>query len=293
MKFIKSLILSFFVFFVLGLSLSAEVLVNDLNDIKKRGAIRHLGVYYARFNTGFGDGFSVDIIKGFAKEIGVKYEFVESSFSTIISDLTGKDPKTSSKTQIRGDVIETGFTVLEDRKKYVSFATPVFPTQVWFIASADLNISPIKPGLSLESDIARVKALLPGISVLGIKDTCVDPDLYSIREAGAFPIYFDGGVNDLAPAVIKNLAKAALLDVADTLVALEKWPGKIKVIGPISEKQYMAAAFRKDSNELKDAYEKYLLKIFKNGEYESIVRNYYPDVFLYYPDFFKNKITGN
>ncbi|MDY0361122.1 MAG: transporter substrate-binding domain-containing protein [Desulforegulaceae bacterium] len=292
MKLLKILISAFNIFLISSFPLSAGSL-NDLDEIKKNGKIRHLGVYYARFNTGFGDGFSVELVKGFAKEIGVKYEFVKSDFSTIISDLTGKDLKTSEKTEIKGDIIETGFTVLEERKKYVNFAAPVFPTQVWFITSADFPVSPIEPGSSLQNDILKVKSLLAGISVLGIKDTCVDPDLYGVRKSGGIPVYFEGGVNDLAPAVIKNYAKASLLDVADTLVALEKWPGKIKVIGPLSEKQYMASAFRKDSSQLKDAYEKYLVKIFKNGDYESIVRKYYPDVFLYYPDFFKDKITGN
>lgn len=294
MKLLKITSLLAAVFFVLVFSgASSGEEGGDLKEIRKRGVIKHLGVYYARFNTGFGDGFSADLVKGFAKYLGLRYEFVKSDFSTIISDLTGVDPKTSSETVIKGDIIETGFTVLEERKKYVSFATPVFPTQVWFVASADLSVSPVKPGASLEDDIAEVKSLLSGITVLGIKETCLDPDLYGIEDAGAVSVYYDGGVNDLAPAIINKIAKSSLLDVADTLVALEKWPGKIKVIGPLSLEQEMASAFRKDSRDLKEAYEKYLLKIFKNGDYEKIVRKYYPDVFLYYPDFFKDKITGS
>lgn len=266
---------------------------NDLEQILKKGEIRHLGVYYARFNTGFGDGFSADLIKGFAKELGVNYVFVESDFSTIISDLTGVDPETSQKTQIKGDIIETGFTVLEKRKKYLSFATPVFPTQVWFVTRAESDIFPIVPENSLQNDILKVKSLLSGLSVLGIKDTCLDPRLYKIKKNGGNPIYFDGGVNELAPALINKTADSTLLDVADTLIALEKWPGKIKVIGPLSSEQVMASAFRKDSVSLKNAYEKYLCKIFKNGTYTELVQQYYPGVSLYFPEFFKDKTCGD
>jgi ABC-type amino acid transport substrate-binding protein len=282
-----------FLFSFSGLFVSQSNASYDLDEIIEKGEIRHLGVYYARFNTGFGDGFSADLIKGFARELGVKYVFVKSDFSTIISDLTGFDTKTFEKKEIRGDIIETGFTVLEERKKYLSFAKPVFPTQVWFVVTADYPLDPIRPGDSVIDDILKVKSLLNGVSVLGIKDTCLDPDLYGIKEAGASPVYFDGGVNDLAPAVISKIAAATLLDVADTLIALEKWPGKIKVIGPLSPEQEMASAFRRDSAELKKAYENYLLKIFQNGEYEKIVKKYYPDVFLYYPEFFKDKVPGN
>ena len=44
----------------------------DLKQIKERGVIRHLGVPYANFVTGAGDGLDVEIIKLYAEEIGVK-----------------------------------------------------------------------------------------------------------------------------------------------------------------------------------------------------------------------------
>ena len=62
----------------------------DLKSIRDKGVIRHLGVRYARFVSGSGDGFSTDLIKGFANELGVRYEYVETSWQSVITDLTGK-----------------------------------------------------------------------------------------------------------------------------------------------------------------------------------------------------------
>ena len=72
---------------------------------------------------------------------------------------------------------------------------------------------------------------------------------------------FAGSLNDLAPAVIQGEAELTLLDVPDALVALEKFPGKIKVIGPITEQQYMGCAFAKTSPELQKAFNRFLEKV--------------------------------
>ena len=49
----------------------------DLDEIKKSGVLRHLGVPYANFVTGSGDGMDVEIIRSFAESLGVRYEYVK------------------------------------------------------------------------------------------------------------------------------------------------------------------------------------------------------------------------
>ena len=92
---------------------------------------------------------------------------------------------------------------------------------------------------------------------------------------------------DLVPAIIHNYAEATLLDVPDALIALEKWPGEIKIIGPISQKQEMAVAFRKTSPQLLIEFNKYLKRIRDDGTYNNLVKKYYPDIFEFSADFFK------
>ncbi|MEH6451847.1 MAG: transporter substrate-binding domain-containing protein, partial [Psychromonas sp.] len=93
-------------------------------------------------------------------------------------------------------------------------------------------------------------------------------------------------LNEMVPAILNEDAESTLLDVADTLIALEKWPGEIKVIGPVSEDQRMAVAFNKKTPELRKAFNLYLKQIKADGSYNKLVQKYYPAVFYFYPDFF-------
>jgi len=93
-------------------------------------------------------------------------------------------------------------------------------------------------------------------------------------------------LNEMAPAVLNREAESTLLDVPDALIALEKWPGQLKVIGPISNYQVMGAGFRKNSPALLVAFNSYLNKIRRDGSYNRMVKEYYPSVFFYYADFF-------
>lgn len=89
--------------------------------------------------------------------------------------------------------------------------------------------------------------------------------------------------------MIKGVSDATLLDVADVLVALRKWPGQIKILGPISKQQEMGVAFPKDAPELCQAFASFYDKIKRDGTYQALVKKYYPDVFDYFPEFFTSK----
>ncbi|MCD6486050.1 MAG: transporter substrate-binding domain-containing protein [Syntrophobacterales bacterium] len=268
----------------------------NLSEVKERGVLRHLGVPYANFVTGSGDGMDVEMVRLFARYLGVRYEYVRTSWGEIIGDLTGKKVKPRrdnvdiiGTVPVKGDIIANGFTILPWRQKVIDYGTPSFPTQVWLVVRGDSPIRPINPSGDIEKDIAAVKALLGGRSVIGVAGTCLDPDLYGIKEAGTKITLFQGNLNELAPVLIKGETDAILLDVPDTLIALEKWPGRIKVVGPISPRQEMGCGFARTSPELRDAFNRFFEECRKDGTYLRIVKKYYPDVFYYYPDFFKER----
>jgi len=266
----------------------------DLQEIKEKSTLRHLGVPYANFVTGSADGLDVELVKLFAQHLGVRYEYVETSWGNLIGDLTGKKVKPKGddieilgEVPIKGDIIANGFTVLPWREKIVDYSIPTFPTQVWLVVRADSSIKPIKPSGYIDKDIAEVKVLLKGHSVLGVANTCLDPSLYNLEEIGANITLFNRNMNELAPAIINGNSEMTLLDVADALIALEKWPGKIKVIGPISPMQDMGSAFAKTSPELRGAFNRFFKQCNKDGTYLRLVKKYYPLIFNYYTDFFK------
>ena len=268
---------------------------DDLPEIKKRGVLRHLGVPYANFVSGAGDGLDVELMQLFASHIGVRYEYVKTGWSTLITDLTGLKYKLTNdgveivgKAAVKGDVIANGFTQLSWRQQLVDFSTPTFPTQVWLVARADSTMQPINPSDNISQDIAKVRQLLSQRVVLGVANTCTDPVLYCLDEVGAKPRTFQGTLNELAPAIIHGVAEATILDVPDALVALEKWPGRIKVIGPITPQQEMGSGFAKSSPLLRAAFNTFFEMCRANGTYRRLVEKYYPSVFLFFPEFFES-----
>lgn len=262
----------------------------DLKDIKQSGILRHLGIPYSNFVTGDGDGLDVEVIKLYASEIGVKYKHVHSSWETVIGDLSGKkiipkgdDVEIVGETPIKGDIIGNGLTVLPWRKKVIHFSDPYFPTAIWVLARADSVLNPIKPSGDSEKDVVKTKNLLVGQQILGIRETCLDPDLYNLREC--LSIYKEGlQLNDLPAAIVKGDCELTLQDAPDALLALSKYPEKVKVLGPLTEEQVMAFGISKDSPELLRSFNDFLRRLKGNGKLRELIIKYYPLTINYFPD---------
>ena len=278
---------------ILGI-FSTTALATDLDEIKARGVLRHIGIPYANFVSGAGDGMDVELARKFAQYLGVKYEFVQSDWGTVVQDLIGKKIKVAAGTveiledaPVKGDMIANGFTVLPWRQQVVDFARPTFPNQIWLIARADSPVKPIKPTRNMKKDIALTKALMDGKTVLTMEKTCLDPALYNLADTGAKIVCRTGNLNEMAPAVLNREGDLTILDVPDALVALDKWKGRLKIIGPVSDKQQMAVAFSKNSPKLQEAYNAFIKKVQHDGTYMLLIKKYYPAAPRYFPEFFK------
>src|SRR5260370_7148147 len=163
----------------------------DVAEIKQRGEIRHIGIRYANFVTGAGDGLDVELMQGFAKRIGVSYKLVYSDFYSVIRDLLGKDVarKDGEVTltgdySVKGDVISTGFTMLPWREAILLYSDPVLPSQVLLVAPAESELQPIEDGVDLAADIANTRKTIGSRSVLVMERTCLDPTNYGLVNVG-------------------------------------------------------------------------------------------------------------
>jgi ABC-type amino acid transport substrate-binding protein len=268
----------------------------DLKEIQARGELRHIGIRYANFVTGAGDGFDVELAQGFARHIGVKYALVYSDFYNVIRDLLGKDVvrkgsevSLAGDFPIKGDLIATGFTMLPWREQVLLYSKPTFPSQVLLVARAESSQRPIAGSANLAHDIAETQALISGKSVLVMEKTCLDPANYGLKGKGIDLRAYtkSANLNEMVPALLNGDAEFTLLDVPDAILDLQKWAGRIKVIGPISEVQDLAAAFPKSSPQLRDEFNVYLAKIRADGSYDKLVRKYYPGIQRYFPVFFE------
>ncbi|MFL9827517.1 transporter substrate-binding domain-containing protein [Rhodoplanes sp. SY1] len=267
----------------------------DLAEIKARGEIRHLGINYANFVTGDGDGFDVELIQGFARHIGVRYTLVLSDFYSVVRDLLGREafPKgdgveLTGDYPIRGDLISAGFTKLPWRTAALLFSEPTFPSQVLLIAPADSPVRPIEPTGELSDDIQRTKTLIGHRSLLVMERTCLDPSNYGLKNMGIDlkVLTTSTNLNEMVPALLNGDADFALLDVPDALLDLRKWAGRFKVIGPISDEQTLATAFPPDAGLLREEFDRYLAALKANGGYEQLVKKYYPGIKRFFPRFF-------
>ncbi len=275
---------------------AARATALDLDEIKAAGVLRHLGIPYANFVTGAGDGMDVELMQLLAKRLGVRYEYVKTDWAVAFGDLTGHkirahgdDIEVLAEVPIKGDVLANGVTVIPWREKAVAFGAVTFPNQVWLVSRSDSPVSPVRPTRSLADDILATKSVLKDKSLMGKINTCLDPSLYDIEKTGAKITLFEGSLNELAPAMIANKSELTLLDVPDALVALQKWPGEMKIIGPVSEEQDMAPAFRKDSPLLRAEFNKMLAEMRADGSFAELVNKYYPFVSDYFPNFLTTK----
>lgn len=296
---VLNVLLSGVILFALLCTSSGAAISSDLKEIKNRGVLRHLGVNYANFvrkaPAGV-DGLDVEVMKLFAAHLGVKYKLVHSTWDTLFTDLTGrkKDPETQIFDKrpieiIKGDIIANGLTILPWRQEMVAFSAPTFPTGVWLIASAKSTLNPIKPSGDISLDIKNVKSLMAGRTVLTMDDTCLASHLYNLEQTKAQIRYYTQTktIKDMAQAMLNGMAETTLLDIPDAMMALQEWPGDIKIIGPVSETQNMGVAVKKSSTELLDEFNRFLIQIQKDGTYRKLVEKYYPSVFLYFENFLK------
>ena len=160
-------------------------------DKKKRGSAPS-GVPYAHFVIGAGIGLDSELTKLFADHLKVRYEYVETSWKSVIGDLTGKrvrakgtDIEVLDHVPVRGDIIASGLTILPWREKVLDFSAPTFPSGVWLITQADSSLKPITPTGKIQADIAAVKLLLQDRSVFVMNNSCIDPNLHDIYSTQA------------------------------------------------------------------------------------------------------------
>lgn len=293
-----SLVAKFLASSALALALCTSAMAADLAEIKARGELHHLGIRYASFVTGAGDGFDVELVQGFAKHLGVKYQLVYTDFYSVIRDLLGKDVvrkgsdvSLTGDFPVRGDIIATGFTVLPWRQAVLLYSEPTFPSQVLLVAPARSPLQPIRGSKDLLADIRETRALIGKRSVLVMERTCLDPANYGLKGIGIdLKAYTKStNLNEMIPALLNREAELTLLDVPDAILDLKKWAGEIKVLGPISEHQDLAAAFPKDAPLLRDAFNTYLQQAKVDGTYDRLVDKYYPGIRRYFPVFFAQR----
>ena len=201
--------------------------------------------------------------------------------------MTGGEAVLGASHPVGGDVWAGGVTVLPWREKVVAFSQATFPNQVWLVARSDVKVEPIKPSGDPQKDVKQVKARSKHLSVLCVPGTCLDGRQYKLDQAGANLMDYTGKVSDIVAVVVQGESQALLQDAPDAMVSLQKWPGQLKVIGPVSHGPADGRRLcAQSAPRLREEFNSFLTQLKRSGRYRKMAQKYYPAVVEYFPKFF-------
>lgn len=241
------------------LAFPAGAWADKLDDIRKAGVLR-VAAFDGNPPFGYIDatskkqvGHDIDLANEFARNLGVKIEFVPTNPANRIPLLT------SGKV----DVVFASFTITDERAKVVDFTTPYFLVGQQFLA---------KKGVLTDS--AQLKDLRIGTE----KGTTMETNLRTNYPDAKVVLYDD---SPFALAALRNGNVQAITNDGVKLTA--QWgqlPDKEKYEIPAItvSKEYLGAAVPKGETRLLESLNSWLTEIEKNGRAVAIYNAWFgPD----------------
>ena len=250
---------------ILSLALVSSVFARENNDDDSFIRVQKLGVlrvcsqagfipFEMKDNKGNWKGFDVDIMTEFTKQNSLKLQMIDTTMDGLIPALiTGKC-----------DLIASGLTITDERKKAVLFSKPVYTV----VVSAALLDTPVnrlkyKSFSDIDSKGTKIATHTGSAATLYLKS--------SIKKATH--LQFDSE-SDEVNALVQKRANVFVED--DVFISQASKEMKIEFYTLASnEKGDLAMATRKKDILLMQKFNEFLDKIKKNGQYETIKKNYF------------------
>ncbi len=200
--------------------------VDTLATLRNRGVLR-VGVVPVEpmvmlGNDGALMGYSVDIARKLAVDLGVKVEFIQSSWPNVISDLLER----------RFDLIASGLWITAPRALVVNFTSPTAVEGVYLIAGkkkaarlntqADFN----RPGVTIAiyagaAQEALAQRAFPKATLIQVQDDPLNQVLGGFSHAALVPSLTPQVVVNAAPDKLK-LALASPVGTTSAAIAVRK-----------------------------------------------------------------------
>lgn len=228
---------------------------NTLEQVKADGVIKFgtEGTYspfsYHDKKTNDLTGYDVEVSRAVAKEMGLKAEFVESTFDAIFAGLTSK----------RFDVVGNQVTVTPERQKLYKFSDPYTVSEGVIVVKSDNNsvksVEDLKGLTSAQSSTTTFAKLAKDA---GAKIQAVEafPQAITLVKQGRV----DAVINDKL-AVLEYLASTG--------------DKGVKIVAPVGEKTLQAFAFRNNDAALAKEFNKALDKLRADGTLAKISEKYF------------------
>ncbi|MEY7999126.1 ABC transporter substrate-binding protein [Clostridium sp. Mt-5] len=225
---------------------------NTLEKVKKAGVLK-VGLEDSfppmefRDNQNVLKGFDIDMANAIAKKLGVKAQFVGTEFNGIVLALkSGKF-----------DVIISGMSITDDRKKQIDFSKPYVQDAQIIVTKAGNNS--IKTSKDLDGKRVGV--------ALGTTSENVVKEFKNIKEVKKY----DKTTEELQDLLIGRL-DAVIVDepVGRYYISAADKKGKYTVLSEKLTKEPMGIGFKKGDKELEAAVQKAVDELQKDGTMSKI-----------------------
>ncbi len=240
----------------------------DLDSIKKRGYIILLtensaSTYFIYRNQP--KGFDFEMAETFAKSIGVKLRV------QILDDV---DKMFEMLRSGQGDIIASNLTVTKRRKEMVSFTTPVYQTRQVLVQQVMGRDSSVYPIISSYSELASLPIFVHRYSSFFEELKTIEKDNKLVLDIHEAP----GGIStdDLLRLVNDGEMRATVTD--ENLVSMDasNYPN-VDISFPITEKQDIAWAMRKNAPQLREAINGWMEKKNTKKKMATVYKKYFTE----------------
>ena len=202
-------------------------------------------------------GVSVDMGNALAKVLGVKANFVNTKFASIITGIQAG----------KYDVAISGMADTEEREKQVDF--------VDFIASGEIFLVPKgNPAnvTSLDTVCGKRASLIAGTISVDITKQASEACVKNGKNPVTISVFPD------APTVVLQLQNSRsdfnITAAGKAAYQAQQLHGEVEVAGTMFNNQYNGVAIRKESPELVKAVQWAFDQIMKSGEYAAILKKW-------------------
>jgi polar amino acid transport system substrate-binding protein len=201
-------------------------------------------------------GFDVDMINGFAESVGAKAVFVDTRWEGIIPALVAK----------KFDLIVSGMTITEERKKTLLFSDPYYRAGLLALVSAKRKDG-IKSAKDLDSKDVTV--------VVKVGTTA---DQFAAKAFPKAVIRKLDSESDCANSVALGKVDAFIYDKPYLELFASKNKLKVFLLGDNLTTEDFGVAARKTDAALIAAFNAYLVNWKKNGGYDRSLRIHFVDM---------------
>jgi membrane-bound lytic murein transglycosylase F len=230
----------------------------DLDAIRKRGALRVLTrnsstTYF--LHRGEELGFEYELVREFARSLGVRLELVIPPSREALSDYLR---------QGKGDLIAAGLAVTPERRQEFAFTTP-------YNRVSELLVVPAKDRTT------RSLAELRGRKIGVRKSSSYYQALAPLQAQHGFDLELvseDEETEDILEAVAEGKLAATVAD--SNIVDVElTYNDAIRGAGPIGEPRDIAWMLRKDQPQLRAAADRFIRRIYRGTFYNMTMTKYF------------------